>query len=227
MTSINRLRIVLLGLAILGVAVTLAAISHAQTPDYLYQLALAEAEQEQPVGGHPRPPACRECEYGYVNVLKDGKLVRAKCPACDGTGRQQETVTHPTTGTTPAATAPARKPAALVAPKVLKQAAQRVAAPTGYAMRGATSPAWTYPGNSRQSLINHLLADSIHRGKFTRARLETMTYAQLYALHSSDHNAQRGRSVGAITNPKSTSSCPNGNCPNQTMQSGFRLFRRR
>jgi hypothetical protein len=47
---------------------------------------------------------------------------------------------------------------------------------------------WTYPGmHSRANLINHLLSGE-HAGKFTRVKLETLSYGQLYNLHCNDHD---------------------------------------
>lgn len=57
-----------------------------------------------------------------------------------------------------------------------------------------TSPNWTYPGSwtgqRRQYILGHLMTATAHRGKFTRAKLETLTIAQLERLHSNDHEAK-------------------------------------
>lgn len=56
-----------------------------------------------------------------------------------------------------------------------------------YPTRGGN---WTFPGSGRQDLIHHLLTDGIHRGSFSRAQLEAMSYAQLRALHSDQHEGR-------------------------------------
>ncbi len=45
---------------------------------------------------------------------------------------------------------------------------------------------------SRQTLINHLLNDSIHKGRHTLAELESMTDQQLSDLHDREHNQATG-----------------------------------
>jgi hypothetical protein len=47
---------------------------------------------------------------------------------------------------------------------------------------------------SRQTLINHLLNDSIHKGRHTSAELEAMTDQQLSDLHDKEHNTASGTS---------------------------------
>lgn len=56
----------------------------------------------------------------------------------------------------------------------------------GYPERGAH---WTYPGSSRQDLIEHLL-DGEHRGKFDRSWLATLSTEQLRSLHDDDHEGR-------------------------------------
>lgn len=46
---------------------------------------------------------------------------------------------------------------------------------------------WGVEPNTRSSIIRHLLEDGIHRGKFSRAGLESMSTSELLALHSDDH----------------------------------------
>lgn len=46
---------------------------------------------------------------------------------------------------------------------------------------------------SRQTLINHLLTDGIHKGRHTQAELDAMTDEQLGALHNQEHNQSAGR----------------------------------
>lgn len=45
---------------------------------------------------------------------------------------------------------------------------------------------------SRQTLINHLLTDGIHKGRHTQAELDAMTDEQLDALHNAEHNQSAG-----------------------------------
>lgn len=45
---------------------------------------------------------------------------------------------------------------------------------------------------SRQTLINHLLTDGIHKGRHTQAELDAMTDEQLDALHNQEHNQSAG-----------------------------------
>lgn len=47
---------------------------------------------------------------------------------------------------------------------------------------------------SRQTLVNHLLNDSIHKGRHTSAELEAMTDQQLSDLHDREHNTASGTS---------------------------------
>jgi hypothetical protein len=50
-----------------------------------------------------------------------------------------------------------------------------------------------YPNNShtnRQSLINHLLNDGIHRGKYRLDTLNNLSDIELDKLHSLDHNTK-------------------------------------
>lgn len=51
---------------------------------------------------------------------------------------------------------------------------------------------WTWPGNSRQSLISHLQG-GVHG--FTSSQLQGMSTEQLIGLHNGDHEAKRGGSV--------------------------------
>lgn len=47
---------------------------------------------------------------------------------------------------------------------------------------------WSYPGNSRADLINHLMEGGLHAGKFSLEWLRTQSYASLLSLHSADHD---------------------------------------
>lgn len=59
---------------------------------------------------------------------------------------------------------------------------------------------WTYPGHSRPELIAHLLTDGIHRGRFTRAYLESLSYQELLSAHDDHHE---GRLQGRYVNTTS------------------------
>lgn len=59
----------------------------------------------------------------------------------------------------------------------------RQAVRSGYPVRGSH---WTYPGNSRASLIHHLQTGE-HAGKFSRAWLDSLSYQELLSLHDDDH----------------------------------------
>lgn len=76
---------------------------------------------------------------------------------------------------------PAAAPVRPVAP------APAPAAPSGYPTRQNW---WTHPGSGKAGLINHLASDGIHRGKFDRAWLETLSVAQLESLHSDHHEGR-------------------------------------
>lgn len=57
------------------------------------------------------------------------------------------------------------------------------------ALRSTPKTTWTYAGgDTKPALIRHLLNDGIHRGKFSKNRLEQLTRDQLVMLHSKDHN---------------------------------------
>jgi len=58
---------------------------------------------------------------------------------------------------------------------------------SGY--RGNTKTRWTFPGTTRNSLIQHL-QDGRHAGKFTNNQLNQMTFKELQQLHSDDHAGQ-------------------------------------
>lgn len=47
---------------------------------------------------------------------------------------------------------------------------------------------------SRETLVSHLLNDSIHKGRHTSAELEAMTDQQLSDLHDKEHNTASGTS---------------------------------
>jgi len=47
---------------------------------------------------------------------------------------------------------------------------------------------------SRQTLVDHLLNDSIHKGRHTSAELEALTDQQLSDLHDKEHNTASGTS---------------------------------
>lgn len=74
--------------------------------------------------------------------------------------------------------------------------------PTGQSVPGAGAypvhpVTWHIIGSAetRQDLIHHLSSDGIHRGKFSRAWLETLSRAQLMSLHHDDHE---GRALAQI-----------------------------
>jgi len=50
-------------------------------------------------------------------------------------------------------------------------------------------PIWSYSGGeSKSSLIDHLLTDGIHRGRYSKSYLSSLSQNQLVLLHSRDHN---------------------------------------
>lgn len=53
----------------------------------------------------------------------------------------------------------------------------------------SSGPRWTYAGgDTKPSLIEHLLRDGIHKGKFSKSYLENLSRDALVQLHSDDHN---------------------------------------
>ena len=56
----------------------------------------------------------------------------------------------------------------------------------GYPVRGNH---WSYPGNSRGSLIRHLQSGQ-HAGKFSSGWLNTLSYQQLLSAHDDDHEGR-------------------------------------
>lgn len=83
---------------------------------------------------------------------------------------------------------------------------------------------WSIDGSfspSRSTLIEHLLNDGIHRGKFTRQELESRSTESLTILHSNDHNSHE-KTTGNVTTTRSYTprrrrrflfGCLNGRCP--------------
>lgn len=50
-------------------------------------------------------------------------------------------------------------------------------------------PVWSFSGgDTKPALIQHLLNDGIHRGKFKKSSLDKMSRDELVMLHSKDHN---------------------------------------
>lgn len=75
----------------------------------------------------------------------------------------------------------------MVAPPLSVFAPKPVAAHAGYPVRGNW---WTHPGaTNRVELIEHLM-QGVHRGKFSREWLNTLTMPQLESLHSDDHEGK-------------------------------------
>lgn len=70
---------------------------------------------------------------------------------------------------------------------------------------------WTFPGNSRADLISHLQSGE-HRGKWSLAYLQGLSFTELKALHSADHE-------GRVASVQSPSNCPGGVCPAPTQSS--------
>lgn len=65
---------------------------------------------------------------------------------------------------------------------------------------------WTFPGNSRSDLIEHLQAGE-HRGHFSASYLAGLSFSELKQLHSADHEGRvSSRSIA----------CPGGFCPTPT-----------
>ena len=62
--------------------------------------------------------------------------------------------------------------------------------PTCPGYRRQQSSTWTFPGSSRTELIEHLLNDGIHAGRFSRQYLMSQPYDQLHALHDDHHSGQ-------------------------------------
>lgn len=53
----------------------------------------------------------------------------------------------------------------------------------------SSGPRWTYAGgDTKPALIEHLLRDGIHKGKFSKDYLERLSRDALVQLHSDDHN---------------------------------------
>lgn len=48
---------------------------------------------------------------------------------------------------------------------------------------------WTFPGNTREDMIEHL-QEGFHAGKFSEQWLETLTWPELNSLHSDDHEGK-------------------------------------
>lgn len=72
--------------------------------------------------------------------------------------------------------------------KLLNQSGVMLPATVSYPMR---SDWWTHPtANTREGLIRHLQLEGMHAGKFDRAYLDSLTTAQLEALHSDDHEGK-------------------------------------
>lgn len=119
----------------------------------------------------PAPSAsCDNCDG--TGKLGDG-TVSVTCPVCNGTGKR-------TTGRTPAATAPARKPAALVVPNIVQRAARR-----GYPVRQGW---WTQNGQHLNSYAH--LTTGRHAGKYDTAWLKGLTREEINSLHSDDHEGR-------------------------------------
>lgn len=51
----------------------------------------------------------------------------------------------------------------------------------------SSSTEWTFPGNTKEDLIQHLLEDGIHRGRHGN-ELYSMSFEELKRLHSQEHN---------------------------------------
>lgn len=67
---------------------------------------------------------------------------------------------------------------------------------------------WTYPGmHSRAAIINHLLSGE-HAGKFSRAKLETLSLGALERLHSNDHEGKPFRYSNAVQGVRTQISRP-------------------
>lgn len=72
---------------------------------------------------------------------------------------------------------------------------------------------WNFQGDwhpSRQTMIEHLLTDGIHRGRYTRAQLNAASNETLIEWHDADHN---GRRVAIYQCRPRARACPNGRCP--------------
>lgn len=70
----------------------------------------------------------------------------------------------------------------------------RHAVRSGYPVRGSH---WTFPGSGRAQLIHHLQTGE-HRGKFSRAWLDSLTYQELLSLHDDDHEHRSPRSAVVV-----------------------------
>lgn len=110
---------------------------------------------------------------------------------------------------------------ASIKPKVQQSSTVRSYNTSGYGAR------WTHPGNTKAGIIEHLMNDGIHRGKFSRSTLEGMSYQRLEALHANDHEGRAIVSSMSTTSTRTTkkrhressrtrvryrTSCPDGKC---------------
>lgn len=78
---------------------------------------------------------------------------------------------------------------------------------------GSGGRVWTGIGNTREQAIAHLSGGE-HAGKFSRAWLETLSYAQLERLHANDHEGTvRWEQVVRAKPAQYRASCPSGRCP--------------
>lgn len=50
-----------------------------------------------------------------------------------------------------------------------------------------TASVWTFPGDSKDDLIKHLIEDGIHRGKFDGVELSQYSFDDLKEMHADDH----------------------------------------
>ena len=61
--------------------------------------------------------------------------------------------------------------------------------PTKAATYQTRASNWTFPGETRDELIRHILTHENHRGKFSEQRVRQLSFDQLKALHSDDHES--------------------------------------
>jgi hypothetical protein len=55
----------------------------------------------------------------------------------------------------------------------------------------ATGPEWTFPGSTREDLINHLQTHPNHSAEFAGRSLSDLSFTELKRQHSDSHNAPR------------------------------------
>jgi hypothetical protein len=63
---------------------------------------------------------------------------------------------------------------------------------------------WTFPGKSREELVNHLLTAKKHAGKYTPHILNKLSLPDLLALHSDDHEDREKPLQVSVNTPKSS-----------------------